>query len=275
MKQIVIAYIPVVHAGYVNFLKKYTGDLFILGEDIIADYDYLVRDARALKPIETKHIIDSLNLMSSVSILSKPDLQSLQLDEGDIFMPDEDVSYDIAETYLKNKKIKFDTAFLRWDKNKMMVQNAVEGSVSVTTDEVDKILMSSAFEQKNRSSDWWRQVGAVAVKDGAVLISGYNKHMPSPNSPYLNGDPRSNVTWGDKKDYYTSIHGEQSVIAQAAQKGMSLEGASLYVTTFPCPTCARLIAVSGIKKVYFSEGYSALDAQEILTDFAIEIIEVI
>ena len=60
-------------------------------------------------------------------------------------------------------------------------------------------------------------------------------------------------------------------IAKAAQMGVSLEGSTIYVTTFPCPVCAKLIVYSGIERVVFSEGYAILDAQDILNSYSITI----
>jgi dCMP deaminase len=54
------------------------------------------------------------------------------------------------------------------------------------------------------------------------------------------------------------------VIAQAARAGRALDGADLYVTTFPCPACARLIAASGFRRCYFTGPYSVLEGDHIL-----------
>jgi dCMP deaminase len=41
--------------------------------------------------------------------------------------------------------------------------------------------------------------------------------------------------------YYWSEHAERRAIAAAAAKGWALEGATIYVTWFPCMDCARMI----------------------------------
>ena len=64
------------------------------------------------------------------------------------------------------------------------------------------------------------------------------------------------------------------IIGEAAKKGISLEGASLYVTHFPCAVCAKFVAYSGIKKVYFREGTSTLDGKAILESADINIVRV-
>ena len=61
-----------------------------------------------------------------------------------------------------------------------------------------------------------------------------------------------------------------SIIAEAARS--VLEGASIYLSVFPCPDCAKLIAHSGIKKVYFSGGHASFDGEVNLRAEKVEII---
>ena len=47
-----------------------------------------------------------------------------------------------------------------------------------------------------KSSDWWRQVGAIAARDGKILGSAWNHHHPTEYSPYIDGDPRDGFSRG-------------------------------------------------------------------------------
>jgi dCMP deaminase len=162
--------------------------------------------------------------------------------------------------------------FLRWHRDNTAEEKAVEAHRSMSVTDADRELLGQAFEAAKDSFDWWRQVGSVIVKDGEVLFTGYNKHMPEEQSPNINGDPRTVYKRGVDANLTTALHGEGALIAEAARKGVSLEGASLYVTDFPCPYCARIIAHSGIKKCYFARGYAALDGAEVLKDAGVELI---
>ena len=51
------------------------------------------------------------------------------------------------------------------------------------------------------------------------------------------------------------IHAEMSAISDAARKGVAIQGATLYSTTFPCHLCAKHIVASGIKRVVYLEPY--------------------
>ena len=62
------------------------------------------------------------------------------------------------------------------------------------------------------------------------------------------------------------------MVAQAARAGRPLNGADLYVTTFPCPACARLIAESGLRRCYFTGPYSVLDGDKVLHAAGVELL---
>ena len=51
------------------------------------------------------------------------------------------------------------------------------------------------------------------------------------------------------------VHAEMNAIAEAARLGRSVQGATLYCTTFPCHICARHIIAAGLGTVVFIEPY--------------------
>jgi len=53
-----------------------------------------------------------------------------------------------------------------------------------------------------------------------------------------------------------------------------LSGADFYVTVFPCPDCTKLIAFSGVKRLFFKGGHASLDGVDILKAKGVEIIKV-
>jgi dCMP deaminase len=88
----------------------------------------------------------------------------------------------------------------------------------------------------------------------------------------VDGDPRDNFSRGVRADLSTAAHAEASVIAGAARDGIRLAGADIYVTTFPCPACARLIAEAAFRRCYFTGPYSVLDGDKILRAAGTELI---
>ena len=48
---------------------------------------------------------------------------------------------------------------------------------------------------------------------------------------------------------------EQNAISDAAEQGVSLEGATIYITHFPCINCAKILAAAGIKRIKYHCDY--------------------
>lgn len=270
----VISYIPAIHRGYVDFFKKYAGGtLSILDEELVREVPRMERDIRALKPAEIKSLLEGLKFFEKITVLTKGNLSELQNNPASIVLPDEDINRHFAETYLGGKKVEFVSVFLRWDKQISTKEFEVPPDRVISRNEADQEMMNAASAEAARSPDWWRQIGAVAVKDGKILLTAYNKPVPSKDytlGPF--GDPRSNFDAGVSFELSKTIHAEAAVIAEAARRGAPLAGVALYVTTFPCPVCAKSIAAAGIKKLYYSKGYSLLDAEDILCAYGVEIV---
>ena len=115
-------------------------------------------------------------------------------------------------------------------------------------------------------------MGAIAWRGERILGAAWNHHCPTEYAPYTDGDPRDGFSRGVRADLSTAIHAEASVVARAARDGVPLDGADLYVTTFPCPACARLIAESGFRRCYFSGAYSVLDGDAVLRAAGVELL---
>ena len=101
-----------------------------------------------------------------------------------------------------------------------------------------------AKEVAKWSKDPSRQIGAIAVGDkGQILSQGYNGFPRG----VKDADDRYN---NREEKYKYVVHGEMNCIYNACNSGVSLNGATLYVTGLPvCSECAKGIIQVGIKKV--------------------------
>ena len=278
MNKIILAYVPVLHQGYRLFFEKHAQEVDILhlfGPELIQEFDHLARkDVRALSPRDVKSAIEGWNLFSEIFIADRRIIEVYQADKTIIVMPDEDECHELAEKYLGSCRIEFDSVFLRWDKSRSLAQKQVDYSRVVPFEGLAAEMLSLATEEAKNATSWWRQVGAVIARNGDILLAGYNRQVPSPREAYYEGDARSFFKKGIHIELTTDFHAEARMISEAARRGISLEGADLYVTTFTCPSCAKLVAYSGIKRCYFNSGYAMLDGQRILEDQGVEIIYV-
>lgn len=275
MKRVLVLYIPVLHAGYLKFFKKHGNKVsafFILGEDFIKEFAGLHREIRALSPSVIKQMVETLDFFPSVSVLNRGALKELK--QAKITTADEEISRKFADKYLRNYKVKFEPVFLRWDE-KLVKTARPANCTKESNSKFDRKMTSLAVGSAKESSDWWRRVGAVIVKNKKAILVAHNRHVPSEHVPYIDGDPRDFIRAGESPELSTVLHAEQALVAEAAQRGISLKGTSIYVTTFPCPLCAKLIAYSGIGKCFFRSGSATLDGERILKAKNVRVIRVI
>ena len=60
---------------------------------------------------------------------------------------------------------------------------------------------------------------------------------------------------GDLIEFSRAVHAEMDALFSAARKGTSTIGTRLFVTTFPCHSCARGIVTAGVDEVQYIEPY--------------------
>lgn len=63
------------------------------------------------------------------------------------------------------------------------------------------------------------------------------------------------VGLGGILEFTRAIHAEMDAITTAARRGVSVKGAWMFVTTFPCHYCARHLVAAGIDQVQYIEPY--------------------
>ena len=106
------------------------------------------------------------------------------------------------------------------------------------------------------------KVGAIAVRDGRIIATGYNGTPPGAN----NECEENGIT---KKDV---IHAESNLIAFSSKHGLSTGGADVYCTLSPCSTCATLLSAAGISRYYYRDTYRDTSGLHLLADLGIEAI---
>lgn len=113
----------------------------------------------------------------------------------------------------------------------------------------DSYFMAAATLLSMRSACERLHVGCVIVSSGKhpnrIIAAGYNGFLP--------GAPHdSRVRDGHEQ---ATVHAEQNAVADAAKRGIPLEGATAYVTHFPCINCTKILASSGIATIKYRHDY--------------------
>ena len=81
--------------------------------------------------------------------------------------------------------------------------------------------------------------------DNRIISQGYNGHLP--------GCKHESIVRNNHEQ--ATVHAEQNAICDCAKRGVSCEGATAYVTHYPCIICCRLLLASGIKQIKYLEDY--------------------
>ncbi len=125
----------------------------------------------------------------------------------------------------------------------------------------------------SRSTCLRRQVGAVAVRDRRILATGYNGAPAGIAHCAEVGCLRAerHVPSGERHELCRGLHAEQNVIIQAALHGISIQGATVYCTNYPCSLCVKMLINAGIQEVIYLGDYPDELASEILKEADLKI----
>ena len=114
----------------------------------------------------------------------------------------------------------------------------------------DEYFMELAQVVAKRSTCNRRKVGTVLVRDKRILTTGYNG---SPSGLPHCTDVGCLIVDGH---CVRAIHAEQNAIIQAALHGITLKGATCYVTSSPCVHCAKMLIAAGIERIVYMDEYT-------------------
>ena len=124
----------------------------------------------------------------------------------------------------------------------------------------DEYFLKLAMLASERATCPRMHCGCVLVKDKYVLSTGYNGSLP--------GLPHCEDVGCLVVDNHCvrTNHAEMNAIAQAARHGISLRGATAYVTNMPCTTCAKALLAAGIVRIVIFSDYRGSLAEQFLSD---------
>jgi dCMP deaminase len=114
----------------------------------------------------------------------------------------------------------------------------------------DDYFMAVTMLIASRSNCGRLHVGCILVSNGEhknrIVAAGYNGFMAGVphNSKIRDGHEQA------------TIHAEQNAITDAARRGISISGATAYISHFPCLQCAKLLAASGITEIKYHFDYN-------------------
>lgn len=155
----------------------------------------------------------------------------------------------------------------------------------------EQTFMKMALSMASLSKCVSHQVCSLIVKDGRIISTGINGTFNgrinccdyAKEQGWLGDDglliPEFrplHSEWSLKNE----VHAEINAISSAAKFGISTEESEMYCTLAPCINCAKSIAASGIKKLFYlheyynTNTYANPDWKNVLEESGIEVIKV-
>lgn len=123
------------------------------------------------------------------------------------------------------------------------------------------------------TGEWFSNINNSDRSKGLIVWS--SKNLDTQYRPIIVLDPVHRADHS-KWSAVNEIHAELNAILYAARNGLSIDGATMYVTLSPCADCCKAIAQSGIKKLVYCETYDKAPANwsDILRNAGIEVYNV-
>lgn len=122
-----------------------------------------------------------------------------------------------------------------------------------------------------------RRYGCVIAKGLRIIASGFNAQHPGSDLCAEVGCMRDQlkIPSGQQLEVCRAIHAEQMAIDTAAQYGVAIEGATMYVNSEPCLFCAKNISGVGIQTLVTKKGgYGETTGLQIIRKAGIRIREI-
>ena len=130
----------------------------------------------------------------------------------------------------------------------------------------DEYFLQIAETAASRSNCSRRKIGAIIVKDKAIISTGYNGTPKGITNCFEGGCARcaSDCPSGEDLDKCICGHAEANAIVQAACTGASTKDTTMYCTHAPCLNCTKLIINAGVSKVIYKNEYPSELASDLL-----------
>lgn len=126
---------------------------------------------------------------------------------------------------------------------------------------MDKSKKSTKWDQKflKAAEHYSEEATCNRAKVGCVIAMG-NMQLSEGYNGSISGEPHCTdegvgCLHNAEGRCIRCIHAEQNAIINAMKKGVSIEGATAYVTHEPCENCTKMLRQAGINRVFFRKAY--------------------
>ena len=139
----------------------------------------------------------------------------------------------------------------------------------------DEYFSEIAAVVAKRSNCVSRKVGAVITVDNQIVSTGYNGAPKGLHHCVDAGGclrKLNKIESGTRQEVCRAAHAEQNAIISAAVKGVSIKGGTIYMNTYPCSICTRMIINAELKKIVYDSDYNDPLSKEMLDESGIKVL---
>ena len=139
--------------------------------------------------------------------------------------------------------------------------------------ETDLFFINKAMSISEKSTCKRRHVGCIIVTNEDIVGSGTNNsvgNIACKNCYRM----ENNIPSGKSLDKCYAIHAEQNAIMDALKSNKKINNCTVYVTTFPCSTCMKLLASIGCSKIIYLSDYDSEFSKVIAMEHNITLIKI-
>ena len=90
------------------------------------------------------------------------------------------------------------------------------------------------------------RVGCALVVNQRIVSTGYNDSLPGAQHCDAVGHLMH------EGHCIRTVHAEGNALADAAKRGVAVDGATAYCTHSPCPFCLKLLLAAGIRRIVYA-----------------------
>ena len=130
----------------------------------------------------------------------------------------------------------------------------------------DEYFLKLAMLASERATCPRMHCGCVLVRDNNILATGYNGSLPGTPHCY---DVGCLIV---ENHCIRTNHAEINAICQASRHGVSLDGATAYVTNMCCNNCCKALIAAGIRRVVVFTDYHSSFAEQFFHDSGVELV---
>lgn len=143
---------------------------------------------------------------------------------------------------------------------KLLVKSVKVATSNYIRPSWDEYFMEMVHTASTRATCDRGRTACVVVKDKQIIVTGYvGSPVGFPHCDEVGHQIKKTIHEDGTitEHCVRTVHAEQNAICQAAKRGVSIDGSTIYMKLAPCRTCAMLLINCGIKRIVAEYKYQA------------------